>query len=613
MSTRNTGPEASRPGNDGLGDSGPGDSGPGNDGFGDSGSGDSGSGNDGPGDSRPGDNGLGNSAPGNSAPGNSPPGDGVPSTLGELASQAGRWLGRSFTDSGQHTGVVAQDPYDQIAWRDTYAQSAGLRELAEELGGRHGYPLDLLTDAFLAAYKVRPRVRERAEMAPSRLVNHQIITSLTQAPDFAELRRETVGDPYAAAMAVLAQATALREMWEGTRSTQEQAEQAQQAQRDAEATAAAVGEALQQAANGADQAGNGSATAATAAVRRAVGAAEAAEAEALRAVRNATRTLEAATPGIRTVARHAAARSAAAARQETTLLRAWGVAPGELERTPYDERVRLAQLLRGSRLTRWAELIGRFRQMASGERARRVENTTGELVGVTLGNDLTRIVPAELAHLGLPELRAVFAARYAAEELMLYDSQGEQSTGQGAIIACVDTSHSMYEGGPGGVTREAWAKACALALLDQAHRAGRDFVGILFSSADQIRVCRFPADEAAGIARVVDFAETFLGGGTSYQTPLSAASELLAEEFNDTARSRGDIVMITDDECDVTEEWTRGWNEAKRLLGFRVFGVAVGAPRAAEAGSVLDALCDNLRCVEDLTDVHAAADLFRVI
>ncbi|MDQ1019365.1 hypothetical protein QFZ43_005914 [Streptomyces afghaniensis] len=71
--------------------------------------------------------------------------------------------------------------------------------------------------------------------------------------------------------------------------------------------------------------------------------------------------------------------------------------------------------------------------------------------------------------------------------------------------------------------------------------------------------------------------------------------------------------MITDDDCGVTQEWTRGWNDAKRRLGFRVFGVVVGAPRVGEAGSVLEALCDNLRSVEDLTDVHAAADLFRVI
>nr|WP_246260528.1 VWA domain-containing protein [Streptomyces typhae] len=295
------------------------------------------------------------------------------------------------------------------------------------------------------------------------------------------------------------------------------------------------------------------------------------------------------------------------------MMRAWGVGSGALERMSFGERARLAERLRTSRLARWAELIGRFRQMADGERARKVENANGELVGVTLGDDLSRVIPSELANLGLPGSRALFAARYAAGELMLYDSQGEQDTGRGAIVACVDTSHSMYVEGPGGVTREAWAKACALALLDQARHAGRDFVGILFSAADKIQVFRFPAGPPADTAQVLDFAESFLGGGTSYQTPLTAAAELLEEEFNDAARTRGDIVMLTDDECGVTEEWTRGWNEAKRLLGFRVFGVAIGAPPAAAAGSVLDALSDNLRSIEDFTDVHAAADLFRVI
>ncbi|ESU46073.1 hypothetical protein P376_5950 [Streptomyces sp. HCCB10043] len=307
------------------------------------------------------------------------------------------------------------------------------------------------------------------------------------------------------------------------------------------------------------------------------------------------------------------ATAAGAVREETELMRAWGVGPGELERMPFDRRARLAERLRAGRLAEWAELIGRFRQMADGERARKVENAPGELVGVTLGDDLSRLIPSELAHLGLPATRAVFAARYAAGELMLYDSRGEQSTGRGAVIACVDTSHSMYAAGPGGVTREAWSKACALALLDQARHTDREFVGILFSAADKVRVFRFPAGRPAGIDQVVDFAETFLGGGTSYQTPLTAARELLEEEFDEAAAVRGDIVMITDDECGVTEEWMRGWKDARRRLGFRVFGLAVGAPRAADAGSVLDALCDNLRSIEDLADVHAAADLFRLI
>ncbi|AZM80437.1 VWA domain-containing protein [Streptomyces sp. KPB2] len=529
--------------------------------------------------------------------------------LDELAGRAGTWLALSAAAPARHSGAVVADRFDRITWHDTYEQSAALRELAGELDERHAHTADLLTDVFLAAYKAAPRLREPAEMEHSRLVNHRVVAALLESPGFAELHRETVGDPYAAALAVLAQGTALRRMLDDARPARARDERAGRARRDAGDAATDVAETLRQAADEADEDGTVPGPAAHA-VRRAV---EAAEAAARRADDESGRPLAAAAPGVRAAARQAVARSAAAVREEAALMRAWGVGSGELERMPFDERARLAERLRTGRLAEWAELIGRFRQMADGERARKVENATGELIGVTLGNDLSRVVPSELANLGLPELRAVFAARYAAGELMLYDSQGEQATGRGAVIACVDTSHSMYEAGPGGITREAWAKACALALLDQARHAGRDFVGIVFSAADKLRVFRFPADRPAGLGRTLDFAETFLGGGTSYQRPLTAAGELLEEEFNAAARTRGDIVMLTDDDCGVTEEWMRGWNDAKRRLGFRVFGVGIGAPRVAAAGSVLDALCDNLRSVEDFTDVHAAADLFRVI
>ncbi|MFI9821631.1 VWA domain-containing protein [Streptomyces sp. NPDC052013] len=534
------------------------------------------------------------------------------SALDELAHRSGTWLARSAAPPPRHTAAVVAGPFDRVAWRDVYEQSAALRELAEDLGRRHDHTADLLTDVFLAACQAAPRLRDRAEMAPSHLVNHQVVAALTHSAGFAELHRETAGDAYAAAMAVLAQAPALRGLLERTRQARDRAQQADRARQDAAAAAARVGEALREAAEEADADGAVPAPAADA-VRGAIEAAEAAEAAARQEAGAAAQALAAALPGIRAAARNATATAADAVRQEAALMRAWGVGAGRLERMPFDERARLAERLRGGRLARWADLIGRFRQMAAGERARKVENATGELVGVTLGDDLSRVIPSELAVLGVPELRAVFAARYAAGELMLYDTRGEQSTGRGAVIACVDTSHSMYAEGPGGITREAWSKACALALLDQARHAGRDFVGILFSAADKIQVFRFPGDRPADIADVLDFAETFLGGGTDFQRPLGTAAALLEEEFEDTARGRGDIVLITDDACEVTEKWVRGWNEAKHRLGFRLFGVAVATPDATGAGSVLESLCDNLRTVDDLTDVHSAADLFRVI
>jgi hypothetical protein len=150
-------------------------------------------------------------------------------------------------------------------------------------------------------------------------------------------------------------------------------------------------------------------------------------------------------------------------------------------------------------------------------------------------------------------------------------------------------------------------------FADLIGRFRRDFVGILFSSSDSVRVCRFPGSQPAGITEVLDFAEHFFGGGTEFRTPLAAAVKLLEEEFNSEGRRRGDIVMITEGECDVSEQWMRSWNDAKHTLGFRSFGVGIGAPQASGPGSVLDALCDSLRGIEDLTDVHAAGDLFRLI
>ncbi|XKK61107.1 hypothetical protein HFP71_36675 [Streptomyces sp. ARC32] len=544
--------------------------------------------------------------------------EGTASRPDEPAGRAATGPAPSAAAPAGHTGAVVADRFDRVVWHDIYGQSAALRELAGELGERHAHSADLLTDAFLAAYKAAPRLREAAEMEHSRLVNHRVVAALLDSPGFAELHRETVGDPYAAAMAVLAQAGALRRMLDDARPARDRDERAGRARQGAGDAVTVGAEAPRQTgdeADGGDGADAGDEDGAVPgpaadAVRRTDG--DAGDA-ARRAAADAGQALAAAVPGVPAAARGAVAKSAAGARKEAALMRAWGVGAGEQERMSFDERARLAERLRTGRLAEWAELIGRFRQMADGERARKVENATGELIGVTLGDDLSRVVPSELASLGLPELRAVFAARYAAGELMLYDSRGEQASGRGAVIACVDTSHSMYEAGPGGITREAWAKACALALLDQARQGGRDFVGIVFSAADKLRVFRFPAGRPAGPDRVLDFAETFLGGGTSYQRPLTAACELLEEEFNDSARRRGDIVMLTDDDCGVTEEWMRGWNEAKRRLGFRVFGVGIGAPRVAAAGSVLEALCDNLRSVEDFTDVHAAADLFRVI
>ncbi len=526
--------------------------------------------------------------------------------LQDLASRAGRWLG--LQAPARHTGAVESDRFDEMTWRDITGQAAAVRELIEDLGERHDYAADLVKDMFFGAYKASPVVRPAGDMDPSRLVNRQAITGLLESPEFAELRRETVGDPYASAMAVLAQAETMRRMLEQAAGAQQAADEAARARQEQQDAAAAVQAAMEQAAAAAAEDGSvpdEAAAAADAAVDAAGQAGERAQA----AAEAASRALAGAAPGMRATGRAGAQQAAEQAREEAALMAAWGVGPGELQRMDFDTRRRLAERLRSGRMSQFVNLIGRFRQMAAGQRARKLERVPGELVGIETGDDLGRLIPSELAALGVPTMRAVFAARYAEGRLFVYEQRGETEAGQGAIVCCVDCSGSMGSPHTGGISGEVWAKACALAMLDQARAARRDFAGILFSSAGQVKVFRFPAASPARIGDVVDFAEFFFGGGTNFEEPLAAAAELLEAEFSADGKMRGDIALVTDGVCGVSEEWMRAWNERKAALGFRVFGIQIGrAP-----GAPMDALSDNVRLIEDLAETENAADIFRVV
>ncbi|WP_433379323.1 VWA domain-containing protein [Streptosporangium sp. CA-115845] len=534
--------------------------------------------------------------------------------LKDLAARAGRWLGLAAPPT-LHTSAIASDPFDEMAWRDTYEQAGALRDLAYDLADRHDHTDDLLRDVWSAAYKAAPQLRPSSDMDRSSLLNHRVVSALLGSADFTQLRNNTVGDPYAAAMAVLAQSASLRAMLEETRQAQQAAQAAEDARQLAAQAAHAVQDALQAAAAAASDGdgggGGGDAGVPDGAeqqVAAAIAAAEAADQAAAQADVDAHAALAEAGPRIDAAARAAAAEAAQQASDEADVLAAWGVQAGQLQRMSFEERSQLAQRLAGNRLAEFAALIGRFRAVAKGERASKVRGAPGELVGVTLGDDLSRLVPSELAALAVAPLRADFVSRLAERRLMTYETRGEDIAGEGAIIACVDCSGSMESKDGGDVSREAWAKACALALLDQARASRRTFVGVLFASAEQVEVFTF-REGRADLEQVLAFAERFFGGGTSFQAPLDAAADVLQGQYDGDGTRHGDIVLITDGECGVDDDWMAQWRRRKALLGHRVFGVTV----TTRPSPVLEELCDTVRTVTDLADLDTAADLFRLI
>lgn len=182
----------------------------------------------------------------------------------------------------------------------------------------------------------------------------------------------------------------------------------------------------------------------------------------------------------------------------------WGVGADQLRHMVAADRAVLAERLRGNRMSEFADLIGRFRAFARAEAAQKIVGGHGELAGTTLGSDIARAIPSEIAALGVPALRPAFLARLAEGRLLSYETRGKAHLGRGPLIICLDASPSMWDtvagdraaqGSATDPTREAWAKAVTLALLDHAASAvpPREVTVVRFSvGIDSTH--RFPAD-----------------------------------------------------------------------------------------------------------------------
>jgi uncharacterized protein with von Willebrand factor type A (vWA) domain len=168
------------------------------------------------------------------------------------------------------------------------------------------------------------------------------------------------------------------------------------------------------------------------------------------------------------------------------------------------------------------------------------------------------------------------------------------------MIVCLDGSSSMAG------DKEIWSKAVALTLLEIARRQRRLFRFICFAGADTplFTLDLNPRERHQVQAdRALDVAEYFPGGGTDFQRPLDAALECLR-----TARyRRGDVVLITDGECQVAPDWLARFTAEKERLRFAVWSVLIDVgPSTSET---LRALSDRMTAVSTLTD-DAAKDLF---
>ena len=99
---------------------------------------------------------------------------------------------------------------------------------------------------------------------------------------------------------------------------------------------------------------------------------------------------------------------------------------------------------------------------------------------------------------------------------------------------------------------------------------------------------------------IIELADYFPGGGTDFEGPLNKAQVFLRE----SKFKRGDIVFITDGECDVGSDWLKTFIEGKKKLGFQVFSVLIDLT-GRENPESLKKFSDKVTMISKLTSKDA--------
>jgi uncharacterized protein with von Willebrand factor type A (vWA) domain len=275
----------------------------------------------------------------------------------------------------------------------------------------------------------------------------------------------------------------------------------------------------------------------------------------------------------------------------------WGNTIGTGQKSPPGQKLELGRRLAGNeKLKKLARMVGRMKFHALALRKKVFERSSEELLEVERGDSLHRLLPHEMLTLHHPILRKDFYRRFLDQELIQYSLRGVEEKGKGPMVVCLDGSSSMSG------DKEIWSKAVALTLLEIARKQRRLFRSICFSSAETpLQVLNMnPRDRyEVETQTVMDLAEYFPGGGTDFQKPLDAALECLRE----SRFKKGDMVFITDGECQVEPEWAERFRAEKGKLGFSLFSILIDMGPASLG--TLKEFSDRISTIKQLTGEEA--------
>lgn len=175
----------------------------------------------------------------------------------------------------------------------------------------------------------------------------------------------------------------------------------------------------------------------------------------------------------------------------------------------------------------------------------------GEIKGICFSNDISSVLPSELALMKNPATKKLFQLRFAQKQLLSFEYQRnvertrkestqeevsiEKKEPKGPIIICVDTSGSMHG------TPENIAKTVTFALSKIALEEERKCYLISFSTGiETLDMSDFKKGDS--LQKLVRFLQMSFNGGTDASPALQHAIKML--QSNDYTNA--DVLMISD-------------------------------------------------------------------
>jgi len=509
---------------------------------------------------------------------------------------------RVFQSLPKNTFWIEQDAYDRRVWEQLRTEAPSLREL--EAAGSNLLPHfgSLLQDIFCLLFKYNIKYHADPQVLPSALLNQSFLTAIHHGAQYDFLREQTLLNEAHAGLSTLILGERLltlvreekflnrrdmRDLWDIQKQEETVAQKIEEYDNADTIPEDHLSEEGKKALQKAKEKMGG----------------EVQGAESL--LRHKTNQLREDLKQIEAQATHRLQAEAIKVAQQleeaTEEAETWGNTIGTGQKSPPGQKLELGRRLAGNeKLKKLARMVGRMKFHAQALRKKVFERSSEEVLEVEQGDALHRLLPHEMLSLHHPLLRKDFYRRFLDQELIQYSLRGVEEKGKGPMIVCLDGSSSMSG------DKEIWSKAVTLTLLEIARKQRRLFRSICFSSADTpLQILDMnPRDRyEVETKTIMDLAEYFPGGGTDFQKPLEAALDCLRE----SRFKKGDIIFITDGECQVDPQWAEGFREDKEELGFSLFSILIDLGPASLG--TLKEFSDRISTIRQLTG-DEAKDIF---